>query len=150
MMICLLLSSCLCWVCVLFICFCCPLWVLEVWDSSIFSGRKLFWEPVTYGHWDLQVKFVSRHKHQFIKDLRVTFVSRQKHQFLKDNNTYRCVQTRKEVPEGILKRKESRMFQKDLCSTLGMWIEHEMLQEVVCYRAGNETGKLVLKKWMEW
>lgn len=42
------------------------------------------------------------------------------------------------------------MFHKNLCSALGMWIEHEMHQEAVGYRGGNETGGLGLKEWMEW
>lgn len=54
------------------------------------------------------------------------------------------------MPEGILKREESRMFHNDLCNTLGMWMEHEMPEELICYRGGNEIGDIVLKKRMEW
>ena len=51
--------SCLCLVGVLFLGFCCPLWLLGECGGCVLPGRKFFWDPDRCGHWRFQVKYVS-------------------------------------------------------------------------------------------
>lgn len=43
--------SCVCWICVLFLGFCCPLWLLGKQAGLGLPGRKCFWDSARCCHW---------------------------------------------------------------------------------------------------
>lgn len=114
--------SCLCWVVILFLSFCCPLSFLREHGGCVFPAREFFWDPEKCDNWRLQVKCISRHWKLILKN--------------KDGERVKDVH-----------RIQSRMLHQDLLSSLRMGTESgEGPQEVVCYKTGIETGGLDLEK----
>lgn len=53
--------SCLCWVGILFLAFCCPLWLLGECGVLVLPGRKVFLDPNRCGLQGFKTKCVSRY-----------------------------------------------------------------------------------------
>lgn len=112
-----------CWMCVLFLGFCYPLWTLGTYGDCGFPSRECFWVPVGYGHCWSQVEPV-------------------RYLLLTQRNGDRLECGQAEGTKGRRKTGSAISFTRAQWSRVR---EVDKTLKVVCYKGGDETKELELE-----